>query len=103
MLAETEKKTKIKPKPVVVLNNTSQDSGRWNANLVSFRQDWYAQRKAAEFAQKGIRVSVIPVEVKGETWYRLRAGGFSNRAEVNNYAARVKKQLNLTSVWVTEE
>ncbi len=104
VVASVVKKPKVKPiMPVPSVAQEPRQPGRWAANLVSFRQDWYAKRKAEEFAQRGIMVDVVPVELKGETWYRLRAGGFSDRAEANSFAAKAKKQLNLTSVWVTLE
>lgn len=98
-----------KPKPIASFTEVSPKAvqlapaGHWVANLVSFRQDWYAQGKAAEFARQGVFVQVVPVQVKGETWYRLRSNTFANRTEAQSYAGRAKRQLNLTSVWVTEE
>lgn len=97
----------VKPKPKVVAENEPAaqvpPAGRWVANLVSFRQDWYAQGKAAEFARQGIYVQVVPVQVKGETWYRLRSNNFASKNDAQNFAAKAKRQLNLTSVWVADE
>ncbi|MDD5578117.1 MAG: SPOR domain-containing protein [Methylobacter sp.] len=78
----------------------AQAAVNWSVNLVSFKQQWYAKSKADEFAQKGIPVEVIEVEIDNATWYRLRVNGFSNKEEAASYAARVKKALNLSSVWV---
>ena len=75
----------------------------WTVNLVSFKQDWYAKKKAAEFKAKGIPVEVAPVLVKGEQWYRLRVTGFKTKYEAGSYASRAKKALNLSSVWVTQK
>ncbi|MGZ4959634.1 MAG: SPOR domain-containing protein [Methylomonas sp.] len=80
-------------KPVVVEN--------WAVNLIAFKQDWYAKRKAEEFAAKGVPAKVIKSETKGETWYRLFVDGFKSQYEAAGYAAKVKKTLNLDSVWVT--
>ncbi len=97
----------VKPKPKAIAENESPapvpPAGRWVANLISFRQDWYAQGKAAEFARQGIYVQVVPVQVKGETWYRLRSNNFASKNEAQNFAAKAKRQLNLTSVWVADE
>lgn len=73
---------------------------RWAVNLVSFRQDWYAKRKAAEYSKQGVPVLVDKVQVKGETWYRLTVPGFKNKNEAAAYADRVKKTFNLDSVWL---
>jgi len=102
--AVPENKAATKKKPAKVIKPTIDKkpsvSADWSVNLIAYKQDWYAKSKAAEFAQKGVPVEVIPVEVNGVTWYRLKVGGFTNKAEADAYAARVKKALNLSSVWV---
>ncbi|MDP2178789.1 SPOR domain-containing protein [Methylicorpusculum sp.] len=90
------------PKPVVRKAKASSSRG-WAVNLVAFRQDWYAERKAAEFARQGIPVRVVPVEKQGEMWYRLAVPGFVEKSEAQAYAVRLKKALNLDSVWVGQE
>jgi ribonuclease HI len=82
-------------KPVVVAEN-------WAVNLIAFKQDWYAKRKADEFTGKGVPAKVSRTESKGETWYRLSVDGFSSQYEAAAYAAKVKKTLNLDSVWVAK-
>ncbi|MBS3955398.1 MAG: SPOR domain-containing protein [Methylomicrobium sp.] len=90
------------PKPVVKKANAAGSRG-WAVNLVAFRQDWYAERKAAEFTRQGIPVRVVPVEKQGEMWFRLAVPGFAEKSEAQAYAARLKKALNLDSVWVGRE
>ncbi|CCE24149.1 SPOR domain-containing protein [Methylotuvimicrobium alcaliphilum] len=75
----------------------------WSVNLISFKQDWYANRKAAEFSRQGVPAKVIPVQVKGQTWYRLSVSGFKSRDEASAYAARVKGTHNLDSVWIGKD
>ncbi|MGR8930508.1 MAG: SPOR domain-containing protein [Gammaproteobacteria bacterium] len=87
--------TKPSAKQVTVREN-------WAVNLVAFKQDWYAKRKAEEFASKGIPAKVNKVDSKGEIWYRLVVDGFSSEYEAAAYAARVKKTLNLDSVWLAK-
>ncbi len=82
-----------KKAPKVVTEN-------WAVNLIAFKQDWYAKRKAEEFAAKGVPAQVSKSESKGENWYRLSVDGFKSQYEAAGYAARVKKTLNLDSVWV---
>jgi len=72
----------------------------WNVNLISFRQAWYAERKAAEFGQRGFPTAISEVIINGEPWYRLRVGGFASKQAAETYADRAKKVLNLNSVWV---
>ena len=75
----------------------------WTVNLVSFKQEWFAKKKANEFKKQGIPVEVLPVKVHSEQWYRLRVIGFKSKYEAGSYASRVKKALNLSSVWVTRK
>lgn len=83
-----------KKKPVPVVEN-------WAVNLIAFKQDWYAKSKAQEFAGKGVPAKVVKAESKGENWYRLYVDGFTSQYEAAAYAAKIKKTLNLDSVWVT--
>ena len=73
----------------------------WAVNLIAFKQDWYAKRKAEEFASTGVPAKVSKTESKGENWYRLSVDGFKSQYEAAGYAAKVKKTLNLDSVRVT--
>lgn len=90
--APAPKPEKKKPEPIVE---------NWAVNLIAFKQDWYAKSKAQEFAGKGVPAKVIKTESKGEDWYRLYVDGFNSQYEAAAYAARIKKTLNLDSVWVT--
>ncbi|MGR9052039.1 MAG: SPOR domain-containing protein [Gammaproteobacteria bacterium] len=76
---------------------------RWSVNLVSFSQEWYANRKAEEYTKQGIPVLVSPVRIDGKPWYRLYVKGFDSKRAADIFAARVKKDLNLDSVWVRKE
>ncbi|WFP48428.1 SPOR domain-containing protein [Methylomonas sp. EFPC3] len=92
VVAAAPKPEKKKPEPV---------EENWAVNLVAFKQDWYAKSKAQEFAGKGVPAKVSKTETKGENWYRLSVDGFKTQYEAAAYAAKVKKTLNLDSVWVT--
>ncbi|PPC91498.1 MAG: hypothetical protein CTY34_03695 [Methylobacter sp.] len=98
--AKSTKATASPPLPAGKASVPTAAASGWSVNLVAVKQQWYAQSKAAEFERKGVPVEVIPVEVNNQTWYRLRVRGFKDRQEANEYAARVKKALNLSSVWV---
>lgn len=99
------KKTVSKPSAPVRRSppRAAAPSASWSVNLISFKQDWYANRKAAEFSRQGVPAKVIPVQVKGETWYRLSVTGFKSRDEASAYAARVKRTHNLDSVWIGKD
>jgi predicted transcriptional regulator len=100
----TRKLNKPRPKKTVkkASKSKAKPTATWTVNLISFKQEWYARKKAAEFKNKGIPVEVAHVEVKGEQWYRLRVTGFKTKYEAGSYASRAKKSLNLSSVWVAQ-
>ncbi len=75
----------------------------WEVSLIAYRQEWYARRKAKEFSQQGVPVQVVKIRNNGETWYRLKVDGFKTKSEALAYADKVKKTLNLPSVWVKKQ
>lgn len=95
-----KQKNKVRKKinPVAVV-----ESNRWFVNLVSFKQEWFARKKAAEFEKKGVPTQVVPVKVNTENWFRLRVIGFTSKYDAASYAVKVKKTLDLSSVWVTND
>ena len=80
----------------------STAAAKWGINLVAFKQEWFAKSKAAEFARMGVFAEVIPVHEKNATLYRLRVGGFKSKAEAVSNTDRIRKALNLDSVWVSD-
>jgi len=75
----------------------------WEVSLIAYRQEWYARRKAVEFSKQGVPVQVVKIRNNGETWYRLKVDGFKTKSEALAYADKVKKTLNLPSVWVKKQ
>lgn len=72
----------------------------WYVNLLSFRQRSDAEQQALEFMKKGIRTEIIKVEVNQARWYRLRVGGFTRQEQAMAYAEKIKKPLQLDSIWI---
>ena len=99
-----EKKTKpitrSKTETIKKKQKSITATSNWAVNLIAYKQEWYASSKANELMQKGVPVEIIPVRLNNVTWYRLRVGGFNDREEASIYAGRIKKALNLSSVWV---
>ncbi len=93
-------KNAVKPEPVKEKKQAAP--GKWGVNLGAFKQEWFAKSKAAEYAQQGVFAEVIPVHEKNTTMYRLRVAGFKTKAEADSNTARIKKALNLDSVWVND-
>jgi cell division protein FtsN len=80
--------------------NTTQPATSWSVNLNAYEDQSYAKSKAEKFIQKGIPVKVITVNMNNAKWYRLKVGGFKNEEEATSYAAKIKKSLNLNTVFV---
>ncbi|MGZ8173968.1 SPOR domain-containing protein [Methylobacter sp.] len=94
-------KAVVKEEPVKPSKQTTA-AAKWGVNLVAFKQEWFAKSKAAEFARLGVFAEVIPVHEKNTTMYRLRVGGFKSKADAFSNTDRIKKTLNLDSVWVSD-
>jgi cell division septation protein DedD len=98
----------VKPKPVISAKTADRElskpsaGGNWGVNLVAFKQEWFAQSKAAEFARQGVYADVIPIQGDGGTMYRLRVGGFASKKEANASKDKIRRVLNLDSVWVSD-
>lgn len=99
---EKRKPVTVKAKPKSRKVKKVVEKSTWVVNLVSFKQEWYAKSKAEEFEKKGVPTDVIKVKVKGENWFRLRVKDFKSKYDAASYAVKVKKTLNLGSVWVTK-
>jgi len=99
---EKRKPVTVKAKPKLRKVKKVVEKSTWVVNLVSFKQEWYAKSKAEEFEKKGVPTDVIKVKVKGENWFRLRVKDFKSKYDAASYAVKVKKTLNLGSVWVTK-
>jgi len=94
-------KVDVKEEPVKASKPTAI-AGKWGVNLVAFKQEWFAKSKAAEYARLGVIAEVVPVHERNSTMYRLRVGGFKSKAEAFANTDRIKKALDLDSVWVSD-
>ena len=70
----------------------------WSVNLDGYKDRSSAQNKAAALVKKGVPVKVVVDTRNNITRYRLKVGGFINKAEAKSYSAKIKKSLNLNSV-----
>jgi len=98
---ESVKKARSARKVVSKAKSKARKPREWVVNLVSFKQRWYTDKKVESFKQQGIPTEVVTTEVKGEKWFRIRAVGFYSKVAAQDYADKVKRVLNLGSVWVS--
>jgi cell division septation protein DedD len=85
---------------VFVSPDSQYSKSGWFVNLHSFRQRSDAEKQALEFIKKGIRTEIVAVEVNQAPWYRLRVGGFTRQEQATAYAEKIKKPLQLESIWI---
>lgn len=67
--------TKAKARPITV---PVKPAGRHFIQAASFNNKEFAQRLSESYADLG-NVEVIPAQVSGKTWYRVRVGPFAER------------------------
>lgn len=91
----------LKISSVNKITKNAKAASVWSVNLIAYNQLSEAKRKAAKFIQKGIPVEIKAVKMNNAKWYRLKVGGFKNKARADSYAAKIKKSQNLVSVSVS--
>jgi hypothetical protein len=95
---QTSKPTKTDA-PETTKATSPQTSSGWTVNLGSSNRLEDAKKSAAQFAQKGIPVSISSVTVKNETRYRLQVKGFKTKDEAKAYADKAEATLKLKA-WI---
>lgn len=97
-----------KAKPVIIeplTTSTKKDNKNpfaetWVVNIAASKQQDYIKTQAQALAKRGVPVKIIPVIINNGTWYRLRAGSFTDKDSANAYANKIRHNFNLNSVWV---
>jgi cell division septation protein DedD len=91
-------------------HNISEKSG--SVKTEGERQSWAVQALATpdksiaidwleKLKVKGYEPFVIKAELKGQTWYRVRAGRFHTRAEAESLRSALQSQEGLRDAFVT--
>lgn len=86
----------IKPSPVTIQN------GDWVINLVSFHAIDNANAYIAQLKQRGIHTDMVPVTIKGKSWYRIRTIGFASKQDAEKQQQILARKLKLNSAWVSK-
>ncbi|MGH7845692.1 MAG: SPOR domain-containing protein [Candidatus Binatia bacterium] len=104
--AKAEEKSKQKEAARKIAPDTAPDKAEVSAETA--RHDWTVQvnafpheRDAKELAKKlmdkGYDAYVVPVDVKGRPWYRVRVGHFARREEAKELQETIKTKENLSN------
>jgi cell division protein FtsN len=88
------------PQHTAVAPAPPQRQGDWVINLASYKNQSYAARKQAEFANKGVMVEQVRAEVAGKTIYRLCVPGFVSSRAASTEAMAIRTRLGLSDTWI---
>jgi DedD protein len=72
--------------------------GAFTLQLASLEEKAKAESLVRDLLSKGHDAYFYEVQVKGKTYFRVRCGRFTTRAEANEYAARLLQSLNMKGV-----
>jgi cell division septation protein DedD len=81
---------------------TQAGDGDWVVNISSYRYESMANRKLAEFRNKGVTAEIYPVTIKGKPMYRIRAIGYDSRKEAKTWVSLLEDRLGVDSAWVSK-
>jgi cell division septation protein DedD len=75
----------------------------WVVNLLSLPNRSKAESALERLKGIDLPVSIVPADVKGNTWYRLQVGGFATQAKAQAFAKSVRAKSGLSATWVGRE
>lgn len=80
--------------------SASENEGGFIIQVFSTRDEPQAKKVLGQLKSGGFRAFMSPVEVDGQTMYRVRVGPFRERAGAERKAREVKEKLKLDT-WIT--
>lgn len=80
----------------------SQTGGDWFVNLESHRTQAVAKERLATLRSKllPMNISIQPADVGNQTYYRIRAAGFSSKASASKAADWIADEIQAGPFWV---
>jgi cell division septation protein DedD len=88
---------KLEPDPAPEKAEVKSEMARrdWAVQVNAFPHERDAKELAKKLADKGYDAYVVPVDVKGRPWYRVRVGRFTTREEAKNLLETIKSKESL--------
>lgn len=71
----------------------------WTVCVASSKDDTTADGVSDRLAASGVLAQIVPVEVKGELWYRVTTGSFADSAAASRYAHSQLASIGYTKAW----
>lgn len=76
-------------------------TGNWVINLSSYTHKSMAERKLAEFRQKGVDAEVFTTTINDKPMHRIRVAGFQNARSAKAEISAMEQLLDLKGAWVS--
>jgi cell division septation protein DedD len=90
------------PAPAAENLQPAANDGVWVVNISSYLHESMAEKKLAEFREKGVTAEIIIVTVNDRTMHRIRAIGYDNFAEARNQVSSLEDRLGIERAWVSK-
>ncbi len=93
------------PEPAAETTSTpaAPEQSDWYVNVSTVSSRAAAQSWLAEHTDSPENTEVVAIERAGQTLFRIRIGGYSNREEARSAASRFGQQWQIESIWVSED
>ena len=91
--------TRIDPDTAPEKTDVKTETGRrdWTVQVNAFPHERDAKELAKKLMDRGYDAYVVPVDVKGRPWYRVRVGRFASREEAKELQETIKSKENLSN------
>lgn len=81
--------------------SVEQGSGDWVLNICSSSTREDAERQRDTLRSAGFDPQLQPVEIGGQTWYRLRLASLPSRSRASQLAQEVRQKFGYPSPWIS--
>lgn len=75
----------------------------WVVNVASYPESEAAARQVQQLKTAGFTASVLPVQVKGQAWYRVQVRGFASAEAARAKATELQDKLGFRNLWVVRQ
>jgi len=96
--AATTRKTPAH-RPATARPVSRQQTG-WVVNLASVESKRAASKSLSRYKARGIPAEIHAATVKGQTWYRLRIGGFASKQEAAAQKRYLAQKFGIKDAWI---
>ena len=81
---------------------TEQPAAGWVVQVAAYQAPGDAAAKVAELTSEGLKAYSVPALINGETWYRVRIGGFERREDAVSARATLAERLGNPDLLIAE-